>query len=97
MLVPIRQPFQKNFVEKCISSGSPENGVVFDPFMGTGTSWIVANKLNRRFVGTELNKDFFDFAKERFENSLPQNNPTEEKRLNASTHRTTTIRIKHTD
>lgn len=72
--------FPEELVEKCIKSGSPENGIVFDPFMGTGTSWIVANKLNRRFVGTEMNKDFFEFAKERFEKSLPIKDSIEEEK-----------------
>lgn len=71
--------FPEELVELCIKSGSPENGVVFDPFMGTGTSWIVANRLNRRFVGTEMNKEFFEFAKERFKKSLPVKHSTQEK------------------
>lgn len=39
--------------------------VVLDPFMGSGTTGIVAKKLKRNFIGIELDKAYYDIAKER--------------------------------
>ena len=58
--------YPEELVEKIIKCGSPKNGVVFDPFLGTGTAWVVAHQLGRKFIGFEINNDFVNFAKERF-------------------------------
>ncbi|MDV2997700.1 MAG: Modification methylase DpnIIB [Chroococcidiopsis sp. SAG 2025] len=42
----------------CILAGCPENGVVLDPFAGTGTTLRVAQQLGRRAVGIELSKEY---------------------------------------
>jgi len=60
--------FPEELVEQIVKCGSPKNSVVFDPFMGTGTSWIVTHALGRKFMGFEINKKFFDFATGRFNN-----------------------------
>ncbi|HDX9639391.1 TPA: site-specific DNA-methyltransferase [Bacillus mobilis] len=62
--------FPEKLVEICIKCGSPEGGVVFDPFLGTGTTWIVSSRLGRYTIGAEMNADFLEFAKKRFEESL---------------------------
>ncbi len=41
-------------VEPCILAGCPLGGLVFDPFLGTGTVGAVAERLGRRWVGTDL-------------------------------------------
>ncbi|AUR89489.1 DNA methylase [Vibrio phage 1.123.O._10N.286.48.F3] len=41
--------------------------VVLDPFMGSGSTGVAAKKLNRNFIGIELDKGYFDIAKERIE------------------------------
>lgn len=46
-------------------SWSNEGDVVFDPFMGSGTTGKVAKKLNRNFIGIELDDGYFEIAKER--------------------------------
>lgn len=43
----------------------PSHGVVLDPFMGSGTTGIAARDTNRRFIGIETEKPFFDLAMER--------------------------------
>lgn len=45
-----------------------ENDLVLDPFMGSGTTGIACKRLNRNFIGIELDKNYFDVAKERIEN-----------------------------
>lgn len=39
--------------------------VVLDPFMGSGTTALVARSLGRRYVGIELNPDYIDMAERR--------------------------------
>lgn len=50
---PTQKP--ERLLEKIILSASPENGVVFDCFMGSGTTQAVAMKLGRRFIGADIN------------------------------------------
>lgn len=58
--------FPEELIEIIVNCGSLKGGIVFDPFMGTGTSWIVTHKLDRKFIGFEISNDFFNFAIERF-------------------------------
>lgn len=51
--------------ETCILAGCPTGGIVLDPFMGSGTTGAAAKKLNRHYVGVELNIDFCALAKAR--------------------------------
>jgi DNA modification methylase len=49
-------------ISDCIKAGCPEGGMVLDPFMGSGTTAVVARKLNRKYVGFELNADYVKIA-----------------------------------
>jgi len=60
--------FPPEIPEICIKAGCPENGVVLDPFMGAGTTAIVAEKLNRKWIGIELNTDYCEIIKQRLQN-----------------------------
>ena len=51
-------------VEPCILAGCPVNGVVYDPFMGSGTVARVARRLGRAYVGSEINPEYVAMAKE---------------------------------
>lgn len=62
--------FPEQLVEPCIKAGCPEDGIVLDPFMGSGTTAVVARKLGRNFIGTELNPRFVELAKERLKQEL---------------------------
>ena len=53
-----------------IKAGCPENGIVLDPFMGSGTTAVVARKLNRNFIGIELNPKYIKLANKRLEQEL---------------------------
>jgi len=58
-------PFPKELPENCILATTVENDIVFDPYMGSGTVAIVAEKLNRRWIGIELNPDYCETIKNR--------------------------------
>jgi len=47
---------------------SKEGDTVLDPFMGSGTTGVSATKLNRNFIGIELDKDYFEIAQKRIQN-----------------------------
>ncbi|MBR1482789.1 MAG: site-specific DNA-methyltransferase, partial [Ruminococcus sp.] len=61
--------FPEKLIEKIILCGSPENGIVFDPFLGTGTTWVVSDRLNRNCIGFEINSEFYTYATRRFQES----------------------------
>lgn len=57
--------YPQRLVERMIKAGCPENGVVIDPFFGSGTTGIYARKVNRNFVGIELNPEYVEIANKR--------------------------------
>ena len=57
--------FPLALAERAINSFSKENDVVLDPFMGSGTTGVAAKNLNRQFIGIELDKNYFDMAEKR--------------------------------
>ncbi|GAG58738.1 unnamed protein product [marine sediment metagenome] len=48
-----------------IYSGNPKGGVVLDPFIGAGTTAVVAKKLGRNYLGIEIKQDYIDMANKR--------------------------------
>lgn len=62
--------FPPALIVDCIKAGCPENGTVLDPFMGAGTTAVVARKLNRNFIGFELNPDYIKIAEKRLRAEL---------------------------
>lgn len=44
--------------------------IVLDPFKGSGTTCVAAQNLNRKFIGIELDKGYYETAKKRIEDSL---------------------------
>lgn len=57
--------FPEKLIETPILAGCPENGIVLDPFMGIGTTAIVAKNLGRKFIGIELNRKYVKSGKKR--------------------------------
>ena len=49
----------------CILKSTNENDLVLDPFMGSGTTGITSLNLNRKFVGYEINKEYFNLSLKR--------------------------------
>lgn len=70
---PARSAFcdvPRKLVADCILAGCPENGIVLDPFMGSGTTGIVARKFNRKYIGFELNPEYIQIADKRLKKEL---------------------------
>lgn len=64
---PTQKP--EKLIAKLVLASCPENGVVFDPFLGSGTSSVVAKKLGRQFVGIEQNEEYATWAEKRLQNA----------------------------
>lgn len=62
--------FPQRLVQPMILAGTPPHGVVLDPFMGAGTTAVVAKKLDRHYIGIELNPDYIRMANKRLEKEL---------------------------
>lgn len=63
--------FPEDLVVPCILAGSRAGDLVLDPFMGAGTTAVVASKLGRRYVGAELNPEYADMADARLRGTPP--------------------------
>lgn len=48
-----------------IKAGCPKDGLVLDPFMGSGTTALVAKRFGRNFIGFELNPEYIKIANKR--------------------------------
>jgi site-specific DNA-methyltransferase (cytosine-N4-specific) len=57
--------FPPALVQRCLELGSREGDFVLDPFIGSGTTGIVAHDFGRRFFGIELNPAYVDIAERR--------------------------------
>lgn len=58
-------------VQDCISAGCPAEGVVYDPFSGSGTVGLVAMGLGRQYIGSELNREYVEMARQRIAKADP--------------------------
>lgn len=54
-------PYPDELVNRCLSIGCPSEGVVLDPFSGSGTTMRVALETGRSAIGIDLSKDFCDY------------------------------------
>lgn len=57
--------YPEALIEPMIQGGCPIDGIVLDPFFGSGTTGVVAIKNNRKYVGIELNPEYIKIAKKR--------------------------------
>ncbi len=57
--------YPETLIETPIKACCPENGLVLDPFFGSGTTGVVSKKLNRNYLGIELNPEYIEIAKNR--------------------------------
>ena len=66
--------YPEALITPCVLAGCPENGIVYDMFMGSGTTGIVALKCKRNFIGSELNPEYAKIARQRTMNVMPAMN-----------------------
>lgn len=57
--------YPPDLIEPCILAGCPEGGTVLDPFGGSGTTALVANRLGRKAILCELNPEYAQIARDR--------------------------------
>lgn len=57
--------YPPELIETPIKAGCPKGGVVLDPFMGSGTTALVARRLGRNFIGIELNQNYVRLSRQR--------------------------------
>ena len=62
--------YPPKLVETCLLAGCPEGGIVLDPFMGSGTTGMVAKRMKRHYIGIELNPEFTEMAYDRIGGDL---------------------------
>ena len=64
--------FPRDLIRPMIQAGCPEQGIVLDPFMGSGTTAIEAIYQGKRYIGIDLNQDYCAMAAKRIEVELDQ-------------------------
>ena len=63
-------PFPEELPRRCIKLFSYKDDLILDPFLGSGTTLVAANKLNRKAIGVELDQEYVDLSQQRVEESI---------------------------
>lgn len=58
-------PFPEELVKRCLKMLTYKNAIVYDPFMGSGTTAVVCKKLYRIYIGSEISTDYCNDAQKR--------------------------------
>ena len=69
---PTEKP--EKLLERIILIGSKEGDTILDPFMGSGTTGVVAKRFNRNFIGIEIDENYFQIAQKRIERTPTEPN-----------------------
>ena len=69
---PTQKP--ESLLYRIILASSKKNDLILDPFLGSGTTAVVAKKLQRSFIGIEKNKEYINLAKKRLDETKLLNN-----------------------
>jgi DNA modification methylase len=64
--------YNDSLLVKPILAGCPKGGIIYDPFMGTGSTAEAAIRAGRRFIGSEMSEDYVKIAEERLDPFLRQ-------------------------
>lgn len=67
---PTEKP--EKLLQRIILIGSKEGDTILDPFMGSGTTGVVAKQLCRNFVGIEIDQEYFEIAAKRIDNAVKE-------------------------
>ena len=65
---PTQKPIQ--LLEHFVTILTNENEVIFDPFSGSGNSGVAALKHHRKFIGSEIDKEYYKNSKERLDSVI---------------------------
>ena len=65
---PTQRP--EKLIERLLLASSKEGDVILDPFVGSGTTSVVAKKLNRRYCGIEINEEYCLMTEKRIKNLI---------------------------
>jgi hypothetical protein len=68
---PFQAPTSPRFRRRCIKAACPLGGRVLDPFGGSGTTGLVADRLKRNATLIDLNRDYVEMARNRIEIDAP--------------------------
>jgi len=64
---PTEKP--EKLLERIILLGSKKGDTILDPFMGSGTTGVIAKRYNRNFIGMEISEEYFKISKKRIKNT----------------------------
>lgn len=64
--------YNDHLLKKPVLAGCPVGGIIYDPFMGTGSTAEVALRSDRKFIGSEMSKDYVQIAEKRLKPYLQQ-------------------------
>jgi site-specific DNA-methyltransferase (adenine-specific) len=67
-----RASFNDNLIKKPILAGCPEGGIIYDPFMGSGTTAVTSLKCNRNFIGSEMSTEYIKICEKNISPYLEQ-------------------------
>ena len=70
--------FPSDLIEPCIKAGSEEGDIVLDPFMGSGTTAMVARELGRDYIGCELHEGYGELIDQRVPDEEPAHSVLEQ-------------------
>lgn len=75
-----KHPTQKpvSILKKMIEIASNSDNIIFDPFMGVGSTGVAALELGRRFIGVEIDDSYFNAAKKRIDDILNKSYSTQQ-------------------
>ncbi len=62
--------FPQKLISTIIENFSKEGDIIYDPFLGTGTTAVVAKKFNRKYIGSEISKKYFKVCKDRLKKEI---------------------------
>lgn len=62
--------FPEKLIIPMVKAGCPEKGIILDPFMGAGTTAVVARSLGRQYLGCELNPEYIKIAEKRMSQEM---------------------------
>lgn len=66
--------YNDSLIAKPILAGCPEGGIIYDPFMGSGSTAEAALRANRKFIGSEMSDEYYDISMRRLSPILAQLN-----------------------